>query len=207
MDEAILSREWSDTASRPTNYFANSVSAWRESHDRDASMLQVACCLGFFGFLRAAEFTEVRERGPPHVAVDSHNDQSMRIHIKQTKTDPFRKGVHIYLGHTHSDIYPVTSISQYLAMRGPGNGPLLLCRDGSPLSRAKLVQRVRSALLIAGIDPQVYCGHSFQIGVATTAQRMEWKIPSSKLWGGGRARQTYNMSEFLVVNWLQFPNL
>ena len=129
---------------------------WREFRGRDVSMLQAACCLGFFRFLRAAEFTvpswETFEPGAhltiSDVAVDSHNDPSMlRIHIKQSKTDPFRKGVHFSLGRTHSDICPVTSISQYLAIRGPGNGPLLLFRDGSPLSRAKLVQRVRSALL------------------------------------------------------------
>ena len=88
---------------------------WRESHDREASMLQAACCLGFFGFLRAAEFTvpswEKFEPGAhltiSDVAVDSHNDPSMlRIHIKHSKTDPFRKGVHIYLGRSHSDICP-----------------------------------------------------------------------------------------------------
>ena len=127
--------------------------------------------------------------------------------LNKARPDPFRNGVHIYLGCSHSDICPVTSISQYLAIRGPGNGPLLLCRDGSPLSHAKLVQRVRSGLPSAGIDPQAYCGHSFRIGHQRQQQRMEWKIHSSKLWEGGRARHTYNMSEFLVINWLQSPNL
>ena len=80
---------------------------WRESCDRDASMLQVACCLGFFKFLSAVEFTvpswEKFETGAhltiSDVAVGSHNDPSiLRIHIKKSRTDPFRKGVHIYLG-------------------------------------------------------------------------------------------------------------
>ena len=35
---------------------------------------------------------------------------------------------------------------------------------------AKLVQKVGSAILVVGINPQVYCGHSFRIGIATTAE-------------------------------------
>ena len=52
---------------------------------------------------------------------------------------PFLQRVHSYLVRMDSDICPVISISQYLAIRGLGNGTLLLCSNSSPLSWAKLV--------------------------------------------------------------------
>ena len=41
--------------------------------------------------------------------------------------------------------------------------------DGTPLSRERLVTRVRQALLNAGKDPAPYSGHSFRIGGTSTA--------------------------------------
>ena len=64
-------------------------------------MLWAACCLGFFGFLRAGEFTVAskeefdseRHLSVADVAVDSVTAPAMiRVRLKQSKTDPFRKG-------------------------------------------------------------------------------------------------------------------
>jgi len=70
-------------------------------------MLWVACCLAFFGFLRVGEFT-IPAKGSYNksshlslsdIAVDKHdNPQLLHITIKQSKTDPFCKGVKVYLG-------------------------------------------------------------------------------------------------------------
>ena len=150
--------------------------AWSQLHERDAHMLQAACCLGFFGFLRAAEFTtpswaefdKDAHLTIADIAVDSQTYPSIiQVHIKQSKTDPFRQGVFIYIGKSHAAICPVAIITRYLAVRGP----LFLCADGSPLSRNTLVTKVRAALAQAGIDSQAYSGHSFRIGAATTAAK------------------------------------
>lgn len=58
---------------------------------------------------------------------------------------------------------------KYLQARGTGDGPLFCWRDGSPLSRPCLVDKVRQALRRGGVDPTHYSGHSFRIGAATTA--------------------------------------
>ena len=68
-------------------------------------MLWAACCLGFFRFLRAGEFT-VPSLGlfdcSTHLAVgdvsvDSHSAPSfLRLRLKQLKTNPFRQGVYGY---------------------------------------------------------------------------------------------------------------
>ena len=93
----------------------------------------------------------------------------MRVRIKQSKTDPFRKGVDLFLGRTGSDICPVAALLSYLACRGPRPGPLFIFADGRLLTRRRFVELVRAALASAGVDQRHYSGHSFRIGAATTA--------------------------------------
>jgi len=150
----------------------------QESSDPDKIMLWAACCLGFFGFLRAGEFTVPADNSfdsEVHlcfsdVAVDNPaQPQVIQITIKQSKTDPFRKGIKLYLGKTSSDLCPVVSLLNYLVIRGNKPGPLFIFKDGRLLTRQRLVQALRGALQTAGIDQSKYCGHSFRIGAATTA--------------------------------------
>ena len=145
----------------------------------DKVMLWAACCLGFFGFMRAGEFT----CNSPHrqledvlsvsdVAVDSRsNPQMLRLHLRHSKTDPFSAGVHIYLGRTGDILCPVKAMLAYLAIRPPEQGPLFILQDHKPLSRIGLVTRMREALSKAGIDTSNFSGHSFRIGAASTAAR------------------------------------
>ena len=82
-------------------------------------MLWAACCMCFFGFLRSGEVTvESRRLYDPEghlsagdVALDSVSDSKVvQVKIKVSKTDPFRKGVTIYLGRTGDDLCPVAAI-------------------------------------------------------------------------------------------------
>ena len=140
-------------------------------------MLWAACCLGFFGFLRAGEFTCTSALAPPpllttDVSVDSHTDpQLMVIHLRSSKTDPFGVGCRIYLGRTHTTPCPVSAVLTYISIRTAPPGPLFLFQDGTPLTRAALVTHLRAALSQAGVDSSPYSGHSFRIGAATTAAR------------------------------------
>ena len=146
--------------------------------DHNTAMLWAACCLGFFGFLRCAEFTcpsmHAYDSGMhlnlSDVALDSTtNPTAIRVTIKQSKTDPFRRGINIFLGRTNQPLCPVLSMAAYLAIRSADPGPLFIFQDGTPLSRERLVKAVRSALLQCNIDPAQYNGHSFRIGAATAA--------------------------------------
>ena len=89
--------------------------------------------------------------------------------IKQSKTDPFRKGVDIFVGRTGTDLCPVGALLDYLQVRGAAPGALFIFADGRLLTRQRFVDRVREALQRAGVDQSKYCGHSFRIGAATTA--------------------------------------
>ena len=150
----------------------------KQAHNPDIVMLWAACCLGFFGFMRSGEFTtaSIHEFDPQamltpaDVSVDSHQSpQILCVRLKQSKTDPFRAGVSIYMGRTNQQLCPVAAVLAYLAIRPPTPGPLFIFRDGSYLSRDRLVTRLRQGLQAVNIDPAHFSGHSFRIGAATTA--------------------------------------
>ena len=144
----------------------------------DNTMLWAAATLCFFGFLRAGEIIVPSDKGydpTAHlsfsdIAVDNMaNPSIMQVHIKASKTDPFRKGVSIYVGRTGNDLSPIAAMLTYLSIRGGDAGQLFHFHDSRPLTRECFVAKVRGALTAAGIEENKYAGHSFRIGAATTA--------------------------------------
>ena len=147
------------------------------SHE-DGTMLWAAACSGFFGFLRAGEFTVPSPATyDPEVhlnladlALDSHSNPTVVcVKIKQSNTDPFRQGVNIYLGSTGNIICPVTAIINYLGIPQPDPGLLFTRSSGVLLTRAYLVSNLQAAIRQVGLDDLAYNGHSFRSGAATTA--------------------------------------
>ena len=145
---------------------------------RDTKMLWAACCICFFAFLRVGEMTVPSDGGYDStvhlslsdVAIDDPTTPSLvRLTIKQSKTDPFRKGVELFIGKASSPLCPVAALLDYLQVRGGEPGPLFKYQDGRALTRARFAAAVRSALHKAGVDQSKYCTHSFRIGAATTA--------------------------------------
>lgn len=169
---------------------------WEAEPQPGTIMLWAACCLGFFGFLRSGEMTvptdSSYDRGT-HLSLEdiSVDDpicpKIIRVCIKQSKTDPFRKGIHLFLGRTQSDICPVKALLNYLVVRGKTEGPLFQFPDGTYLTRHRLVSAVREAVGKAGLDPAKYCGHSFRIGAATTAAKKGMEDSTIKTLGRWRS--------------------
>jgi len=111
--------------------------SWSPLTSRDGVMW-AAACMRFFGFLHCGEVV---------ISSDASNDPQVNlsledvrinsrvrpsvveVNMKASKTDPFRKGVRVYLGATTTDICPVTAILHYLALRGAGPGPFFKFRD------------------------------------------------------------------------------
>ena len=158
-------------------------------------MIWAACCLAFFGFLRCSEFTVQRQGSydssvhlsMADVALDSRSSpKTIRIKIKQSKTDPFRQGVHIYLGKTDQDICPVRAISLYLAIRGGTPGPLFMLEDGRLLTRQIFSSAIDTILSEASLDKGSFNTHSFRIGAATSA--IDAGIPEAQVKMLGRWR-------------------
>ena len=97
------------------------------------------------------------------------NPQVLKVRLKASKTDPFRTGIDIAVGRTDNELCPVSAVLAYMTRRGPGAGPLFRFQDGTPLTQARFVVEIRKALAAAGVDYRPYSGHSFRIGVTTTA--------------------------------------
>lgn len=139
-------------------------------------MLWAACCVAFFGFLRASEFTV-----PPHgfsankhlslkdISVDKQSvPDNVFMHLKFSKTDQFGKGTNIVLARTDTDVCPVSALMSYLHVRGSTPGPLFLLSDGTPLTKGKLNVHLQHVLKQCGW-PGIFTLHSFRVGAATTA--------------------------------------
>ncbi len=128
--------------------------------------------MGFFGFLRAGEFTVPSGASfdPADcltfadVAVNSHTAPSLvRVHLKQSKTDPFTQGVDVFLGRTgRSTAIPVVYGCQ-------GQHSRAAFHFSERLTRQLLVAKLHSALRSKWINQSKYCGHSFRICAATAA--------------------------------------
>ena len=143
----------------------------------DHCMFWAACTLAYFGFLRVSEFTVSSNNSfsPPYhltlqdLALDSlSSPETLRLHIKASKTDPFRKGSFIHIGRGKYPLCAIRAVVSYLTVRGAGPGPLFRLQSGQPLSRQLLTSWLRQIVASAGL-PENFSSHSFRIGVATVA--------------------------------------
>ena len=156
--------------------------AWEQGPiDEDKQMLWAAFTMAFFGFMRSGELCArsltdcdtATTLTPQDVSVDSlANPQLIRIRLRSSKTDPFRKGTDIYLARTHDELCPVSATLAWLSIRGNSTGPLFRFKSGAPLTRQSFVEKLKGALAIAGIKPDGFSGHSFRSGAATAAAKL-----------------------------------
>ena len=103
----------------------------------------------------------------------------VQLSLRQSKTDMFRAGVTISLGHTGDSLCPVSALLAYLAIHPPTPGPLFLLKSGDPLSQEALGSAVHLTRSSAGLDVSLFNGHSFWMGAATAAAQAG--IPDSTI--------------------------
>jgi len=107
------------------------------------------------------------------IRIDSHSSPTfLQVKIKASKIDPFGQGVTLYIGATGSELCPVAVVVSYMMDRGTKPGPFFIWTDrrtGRYLTRDYFMSAIRTALVAAGLTAKNYAGHSFRIGVATTA--------------------------------------
>ena len=124
-------------------------------------MIWAACCLAFFGFLMVSEFTVPGDNPydeSSHLPFNSisndnlDNPKQSKLTIKQSKTDPFCRGVNIYLGATSDIICPLRSILPYLVLRGNHPGPSFRFEDGKSLTRHRFYIELNNILQKLHLD-------------------------------------------------------
>ena len=131
------------------NPSGDTYSVWAlAANNPDTHLLWAVCCLAFFGFLQSGELTTPSQDffHPQYtlllsdIALDTHNNPTMlAVTLKQSKTDPFRLGVTLFMGRTDDIVCPVKALTSYLAVRPQGHGPLFTFQDGSYVPRAPRV--------------------------------------------------------------------
>ena len=168
-------------------------------NSHNTKMLWAASCLCFFAFMRARELTVPAEGAydpSVHLSVgdvavdDTKRPTLVRVTVKQSKTDPFRRGVDLFVGRTRSLLCPVAAVLDFLCVRGTCPGALFVWADGRPLTRSRFAVEVRSALSQAGVDQSQYCTHSFILARLQRRRQKALRIQSSKPWADGRVRHT-----------------
>ena len=155
-------------------------------------LLWAAFTLAFYGFLRASELTSSSqtEFSPPglHWCNITAQPSILTITLRQSKTDPFRRGHSISISATNSSTCPVKAFHKYMNFVSPQcrHGPVFNIGRFRPLTRSQVTSVVRQLLLEAGVDYTDYASHSFRIGAATTAAAAG--IPSDLIRTLGRWR-------------------
>ncbi|XP_061175615.1 uncharacterized protein LOC133184543 [Saccostrea echinata] len=142
------------------------------------TMLQAACSLAFFAFLRCGEFT-VNDINQDNLlcvedVIMDRNYKAYTITLKRSKTDPFRKGIQICLFQSDQTVCPVKSMLKYLNLRRKWyncvmSSALFTDESGNPLSRHFFITKLKQILKLLGLDDENFNGHSFRIGAATSA--------------------------------------
>ena len=143
-------------------------------------LLWAACCVAFYGFPRVSEFTVPSQHSYDKAYYLSLADLTLnsrclptvvQLHIKQSKTDPFREGAFIFLSKSNRGTCPVRAIVDYLIVRGKREGPLFVWPDGTMLTRNLFASALARILRNLNLTPQLYNTHSFRIGAATSANQ------------------------------------
>ena len=167
-------------------------------------MLRTASSLAFFGLLRCSEYTSDRRRSfnvmTTLLVGDIRFNQDftiMLIHLKASKTDPFREGCTIRVAAIQVPICPVSLMREYLHSHPSGAGPLFVWSAGHYLIREDIV------LLLRRCFPGVrnVNTHSFRIGGASAAASAG--IPDSQIqllgrWSSDAYRRYLRLGDNLV---------
>ena len=133
----------------------------QQPHCYNNILMWAACCLAFFGFLRVSEFTtpsDTHYDRDCHLSIDDisidsrDNPQLLKVTLKQSKTDPFRVGVDLYLGATGGTICPVKALLPYLAVCGQYKALLFILKDRKYLTRQCLCTLLNDLLNELHID-------------------------------------------------------
>jgi hypothetical protein len=166
----------------------------------DCIVIWAAMTLGYFGCLRASEFTVTEGHhftpkvhlAMQDVAMNNHPPHYMVIRIKRSKTDKLNEGFDIYIPCTNNAVCGFCAITQMLHRRiqlgltMSTQAPLFMFRSGIAITRTLFVQQTRLWLAGLGIDGTKYSGHSFRAGSATTAAAAagmpDWQIKLLGRW-------------------------
>ena len=170
----------------------------------DKVMIWAAITSAFFGFLRISEYTAQGKRTyDPSTTllvedIRVRND-SIKLYVKSSKTDPFRQGVTVRIEANNTILCPVNALRYYLSYRPKTNGPLFAFKNGSFLTR----NDVNAILRDTSNGTANISSHSLRIGAASTAAAMgcpKYLIQGMGRWSSDCFRRYIRISDTTIRN-------
>ncbi|XP_054844607.1 integrase/recombinase xerD homolog [Eublepharis macularius] len=157
----------------------------------EAQLFRAAFSLAFFGALRVSELVAGSQADTSGRALSftdvSWSPRQVVITTRRSKTDQRGKGAAICLRAARQGAAcPVRAVKAYLGIRPQQQGPFLIHRDLSPLTRYQFSSLLRACLETAGLPSSQFGTHSFRIGAATAAAGLG--LPDKAIMAIGRWR-------------------
>lgn len=138
--------------------------------------IETACIVAYFGFLRCGEFTcgaTFNSSFNLCVGDVTFAGDHLILMLKTSKTDPFRYGIPIKLFCNTKLVCHKCVLSDYVhqrvSMGATPSDALFVTNNNKPLTRSDFISLTRQTLQTCGFQPELYHGHSFRIGAATSA--------------------------------------
>ena len=141
------------------------------------ALMTAMILLAYFGFLRCGEFTVHNKFAHDENLTLNDiviNDDHLSVFLKQSKTDPFRKGVSLLVFKTNLSLCAYESIVKYKQIRGSHfpnsvdmNEPFFVTNFGKPVTRKFFIEKLKLLVGSIGLDSSKFSGHSLRLGAAT----------------------------------------
>ena len=168
----------------------------------DKLMIWAAITTAFFGFLRISEYTSHRKSTYDPSSTLLYTDIALHahaaaVHIKTSKTDPFRHGVTVRLQENYTDICPIQALRAYINVHPTRAGPLFTFKDNTYLTRSN----INSILKTTSGGAANISSHSLRIGAASTAAAMgypKYLIQSLGRWSSDCFRRYIRISDSTI---------
>lgn len=128
-----------------------------------------------FGFASGMRRSEIAALQLSDVKLD--NPKGVTVTIRRSKTDQDSVGRTLGIFRARNqEVCPVAALRHWIELRGRWEGPLftrVTIRTGNvmrtPLSGQILGRKVKECVRLAGLDPELYAGHSLRAGMITAA--------------------------------------
>ena len=142
----------------------------------DALLLKTVMTTLYFGCLRAGEIAVPNDQcfdKALHVTISdiTFEKDYFRLFLKRSKTDKFCHGVSVYIGCSGSTICAYCNMVEYfksLVVQHKSN-PLFQVMNGTALSKSYLINATKLLISMLGLNPDLFGGHSYRCGSASTA--------------------------------------
>ena len=134
----------------------------------NSKLLKAMFLIAFYGLFRVGEIT-IQRNGEIALLLDQLQlfQDRFILTISKFKNNKSNKPFDIVIHKQMGDYCPLSTLLEYLVVRGCSKGPLFQFGDGKPVSRNFFSQRLKDCISFCGFDPKRFKSHSFRIGSAS----------------------------------------